>query len=148
MTAAGGSSVIPPRTTTFARVSAPAPAPAPTRTTSDRIHRMVAYATPVLVLVQATLAGQHLFQGDSITLHGILGNVTFTLTIVGAVLAVVRRCSGLIFALSVALVALAFSQVGLGYVGRETLEAASFHIPVGVAIFGLSTYLLAVVTRR
>ncbi|MDQ2649573.1 MAG: DUF6220 domain-containing protein [Actinomycetota bacterium] len=112
------------------------------------IHRGVAYAVPVLVLVQATLAGQHLFQGDSITLHGILGNVTFALTVIGAVLAVVRRCPRPIVVLAALLVVLAFSQVGLGYVGRDTADAASFHIPVGVAIFGLSTYLLAVLTRR
>ena len=63
-------------------------------------------------------------------------------------LALVRRCSGLVFALAVTLFALAFAQVGLGYVGRETLEAASFHIPVGVAIFGISTYQLAIINRR
>jgi cytochrome b561 len=112
------------------------------------LHRALAYALPVLVLVQATLAGQHLFQGDSITLHGILGNITFALTVVGVVLAVVRRSSGVVFGLAVALMALSFAQVGLGYVGRETLEAASVHIPVGVAIFGLSTFQLAVLTRR
>jgi hypothetical protein len=112
------------------------------------LHVALAYAIPVLVLVQASLAGQHLFQGDSITLHGILGNITFTLTVMGVVLAVARRCSALVFGLAVALVALTFAQVGLGYVGRETLAAASWHIPVGVAIFGLSTYQMAVLTRR
>lgn len=111
-------------------------------------HRLVAWAIPALVLVQAMLAGQHLFDGQSITLHGILGNVTFALTVLGVVLAVVRRQPGLVFALAVALVALTFAQVGLGYVGRETLAAASWHIPLGVAIFGLSTYQLAVLSRR
>jgi hypothetical protein len=42
--------------------------------------------------------------------------------------------------------ALAFAQVGLGFVGRETSEAAAWHIPVGVAIFGLTTYQLALLT--
>ncbi len=112
------------------------------------VHRVVLYAIPALVLVQAALAGQYLFDAQSITLHGILGNVTFAATVVGVVLAGVRRSSGLVFALAVALAALAFAQVGLGYVGRETLAAASWHIPVGVAIFGLSTYLLAAATRH
>ncbi|MGK2949673.1 MAG: hypothetical protein ACSLFP_13960 [Acidimicrobiales bacterium] len=112
------------------------------------VHRVVVWAIPVLVLVQASLAGQHLFDGQSITLHGILGNITFALTVLGVVLAVVRRQPGLVFALAVALVALSFAQVGLGYVGRETLAAASWHIPVGVTIFGLSTYQLAVITRH
>lgn len=112
------------------------------------VHRLLVWAIPILVLVQAALAGQHLFDGQSITLHGILGNVTFTLTVLGVVLAVVRGQPGLVFALAVALVALTFAQVGLGYVGRETLAAASWHIPVGVAIFGISTYQLAVISRR
>jgi hypothetical protein len=103
---------------------------------------------PVLVLVQAALAGQHLFEGSSISLHGILGEVTFALTVVGVVIAVLRRCDGLVFAVAVALLALSFAQVGLGFVGRETAAAASWHIPVGVAIFGLTTYQLALLTRR
>lgn len=115
---------------------------------SARVHLVLAYALPVLVLVQAALAGQHLFQGSSISVHGILGEVTFALTVVGVVLAVVRRCDGLVFGVAVALAALAFAQVGLGFVGRDTTAAAAWHIPVGVAIFGLTTYQLALLTRR
>jgi len=100
----------------------------------------------VLVLVQAAIAGQHLFEGASISVHGILGNVTFALTAVGVGLALVRRCDGLVFAVAVALLALTFAQVGLGYVGRETTAAAAWHIPNGVAIFGLATYNLALLT--
>ena len=103
-----------------------------------RTHLVLAGALPVLVLVQATLAGRHLFEGSSISVHGI----------VGLVLAIVRRCDGLVFGVAVALMALAFAQVGLGFVGRETSEAAAWHIPVGVAIFGLTTYQLALLTER
>jgi hypothetical protein len=106
-------------------------------------HRIIVAALPALVLVQATLAGQHLFEGMSISVHGILGNITFALTIVGVVLAVVRRSDGLTFFLAVALMALAFAQVGLGYVGRETTMAAAWHVPLGVTIFGLTCYQLA-----
>ncbi len=108
-------------------------------------HRLVVIVIPLLVLVQATLAGQHLFEGnDVITLHGILGNVTFALTVAGVPLALlVRRRDGLAFGLAVALVALTFAQVGLGYVGRETLSAAAWHIPLGVTIFGLSAFQLS-----
>jgi hypothetical protein len=114
---------------------------------SARAHLVLAYVLPVLVLVQAALAGQHLFEGSSISLHGILGEVTFALTVLGVVLAVVRRCDGLVFGVAVALVALTFAQVGLGFVGRDTTVAASWHIPVGVAVFGLTTYQLALLTR-
>src|SRR5688572_3561511 len=95
-------------------------------------HRILVVVLPALVLVQATLAGQHLFEGMGISLHGILGNITFALTLVGVVLAVVRRSDGSTFFLAVALMALAFAQVGLGYVGRETTMAAAWHVPLGV----------------
>jgi hypothetical protein len=103
----------------------------------------VAAVLPAIVLVQATLAGQHIFEGGAITLHGVLGDISFAVTVVGVVLAVVRRCDGPTFFLAVALMALAFAQVGLGYVGRETATAAAWHIPLGVTIFGASCYQLA-----
>lgn len=129
-------------------MSATDPALAPTRRPSGVLgaaHQVVVVIIPLLVLVQAALAGQHLFEGsDVITLHGILGNVTFALTVVGVPLAlVVRRGDGLAFGLAVALVALTFAQVGLGYVGRETLSAAAWHIPLGVTIFGLAAFQLS-----
>jgi hypothetical protein len=105
-------------------------------------HRILIMALPALVLVQATVAGQHLYEGMGISLHGILGNITFALTVVGVVLAVVRRSDGPAFFLAVALMSLAFAQVGLGYVGRETTMAAAWHIPLGVTIFGLTCYQL------
>jgi hypothetical protein len=113
-----------------------------------KAHIALAYLMPVLVLVQAALAGRHLFEGSSISVHGVLGELTFALTVVGLVLAVVRRCDGVVFAVAVALMALAFAQVGLGFVGRDTAAAAAWHIPTGVAIFGLTTYQLALLTRR
>lgn len=111
-------------------------------------HRALVTIIPVLVLVQAVIAGQHLFEGASISVHGILGNITFALTVVGVVLAVVRRSGALGFFLSVSLAALSFAQVGLGYVGRETTAAAAWHVPVGVTIFGLACYQLAAHDRR
>jgi hypothetical protein len=106
-------------------------------------HRILVAALPALVLAQATLAGQHLFEGMAISLHGILGNITFALTVLGVVLAVVRKSDASTFFLAVGLMALAFAQVGLGYVGRETTMAAAWHIPLGVTIFGLTSYQLA-----
>jgi len=113
-----------------------------------KAHVALAYVMPVLVLVQAALAGRHLFEGSSISVHGVLGELTFALTVVGVVLAVVRRCDGVVFAVAIALMALSFAQVGLGFVGRDTAAAAAWHTPTGVAIFGLTTYQLALLTRR
>ena len=110
-----------------------------------KAHLALAYVMPVLVLVQAALAGQHLFEGSSISVHGVLGELTFALTVVGVVLAVVRRCDGVVFAVAVALVALAFAQVGLGFVGRDTAGGGGLahpdrgrhlrphHLPAGAA---------------
>ena len=123
---------------------------APARPGLTLAHRLVVVALPVLVLLQATLAGQHLFEGsDVITLHGILGNVSFALTVVGVGLTlVVRRQDGVAFGLAVALVALTFSQVGLGYVGRDTTAAAAWHIPLGVTIFGLACFQLSLLRQQ
>ncbi|MFZ6004871.1 MAG: hypothetical protein ACOYXM_13170 [Actinomycetota bacterium] len=115
--------------------------------TIARIHRALVIALPALVLVQAALAGQHLFEGSSISLHGILGNVTFALAVIGVVLTVMRHGDGVAFSVAVALAALAFAQVGLGYVGRETTAAAAWHIPVGVTIFGLACFQLSELRR-
>ena len=111
------------------------------------LHRVLVYLLPALVLTQAALAGQHLFDGASITLHGILGNLSFAIAVALVVLTVSRRRPGREFGIAVALAAMAFAQVGLGYVGRDSGAAASWHIPLGVAIFGVACYQLALVTR-
>lgn len=121
--------------------------PTTRRTGVTVAHRILVIVLPAFILVQATLAGQHLFEGSGISLHGILGNVTFSLTVVGVVLAVLRRSDGPAFFVAVALMALTFAQVGLGYVGRETTIAAAWHIPVGVTIFGLACYQLSDLRR-
>lgn len=123
-----------------------APASSP-RAAATRLHRIVVVVLPAVILVQASLAGQHLFEGSGIKLHGILGNITFAITVVGLVLTVMRRTDGPAFAVAVALMALAFAQIGLGYVGRETTAAAAWHIPMGVTIFGLACYQLASLRR-
>jgi hypothetical protein len=109
-------------------------------------HLTLAWIIPVSVLVQAALAGRFLFEGGDIVLHGILGNITFALTVVGVVLVVARGLPGRYFAVAVALLALTFAQVGLGYVGRETAAAAAWHIPNGVAIVALASYQLALLS--
>ena len=74
----------------------------PVRPRLAAAHRALVIVLPVLVLTQAALAGQHLFEGSSITLHGILGNVTFALTVVGVGLAVARRGDATTFAVGAA----------------------------------------------
>ena len=105
------------------------PTTAPARPVSTAPTSILAYALPVLVLVQAAIAGQHLFEGASISIHGMLGEGTFALTVAGVVLAWVRKCDTVVFFTAVALMALSFAQVGLGFVGRDTTAAAGVAHP-------------------
>jgi hypothetical protein len=38
---------------------------------------------------------------------------------------------------------LSFAQIGLGYIGRDTAEAAAWHIPNGVLLMAIVTFQLA-----
>jgi hypothetical protein len=92
----------------------------------------------VLVLVQAVIAGQFLFDGADIKVHGYIGNASFVFGLAAAALAVLSRLQRWLIALNVLLVVALFSQTGLGYVGRESSTAASWHVPLGVTTFGLA----------
>jgi hypothetical protein len=98
-----------------------------------------------LIVVMAAIAGrsERLFGPWDIALHGVLGNIVFTLALVAVVLAFVARASTAARVTSVAFLLLAFAQVGLGYVGRETLDAAAWHVPNGVLLMGLAAFQLS-----
>ena len=54
------------------------------------------------------------------------------------VLSFLTQTRGVVVGHAVAFAALCFAQIGLGYVGRETAEAAAWHIPNGVLLMGLA----------
>ena len=114
---------------------------APAEATLGRTHRIVAEVLAALVLAQAVVAGQALFGDWAIRVHGFMGNASFVLGLVLVGVAVVGRSDRTRLVLSAVLVAALFAQTGLGYVGRETAEAAAWHVPLGVAIFGLTVVL-------
>ena len=91
----------------------------------------------VLVLVQAFLAGRYLFGTWSITVHGVIGNVVFALAVVVAGAHTFGRARPSAIVDAWVLVALVTAQIGLGYSSRTSLDAAAWHIPLGVAAFGL-----------
>jgi hypothetical protein len=103
-------------------------------------------ATPhllaALVLVQAFIAGRsnRLFGSWDIGAHEILGNVVFLVALAGVVLSVLAGQGRASIVRAAALLVLITTQVGLGYAGRTSAEAAAWHIPNGVAIFGLAVY--------
>ena len=114
-------------------------------TTADRsglltAYRVLAALSVVLVLVMAALAGHstRLFGSGDIEVHGFLGEILFAIAVVMVVLAFMTQTRGVVVAVAVAFAALCFAQVGLGFVGRDTIEAAAWHIPNGVLIMGVA----------
>ena len=105
-------------------------------------ERILASVVALMVLIQAAMAGHsdRLFGGINIELHGVVGNATFTLIVVELVLAFVIKARTGRLAVLGGLTLLALAQTGLGYMGRSSLDAAGWHVPLGVVIFGLATY--------
>lgn len=92
----------------------------------------------VLVLVQAALAGQALYSTAEFLTHGYVGNASFTVGFLAAILAAAARVPGWLLGLAGIVLLLLFSQTGLGYIARDSTEAAAWHIPLGVTVFGLT----------
>lgn len=119
------------------------------RSTSSRLRLINAAAIAVLITAQAVLAGRYLSLGDDlIVTHGYLGNAVFVLTIVNLIFALRSKPTGVDFGLAVALVVGTFAQIGLGYVGRDSIDAAAWHIPNGVLLMGLSAFQLSEARRH
>ena len=123
----------------------PSRAVSPTQVASLRrlevVHRSIATTIAGLVLVQAFIAGRHIFGPWGIAVHGVVGNVTFAAGVALAGLAAYLRSSRVTVALSVLLGLSLTAQVGLGYAGRSSFDAAAWHIPNGVLAFGLAVVL-------
>lgn len=113
-----------------------------------RAHRTLAAVVATLILVMATIAGRSLFGSWDIEVHGWLGNGIFVLAVANLALAMYRRASTPELTVAGAIAMLTFGQVGLGYVGREQVEAAAWHIPNGVLLMGLGTYQWASLQAR
>jgi hypothetical protein len=114
--------------------------------------KTVAALSAALILIQALLAGRGWFVDmDLIETHGWVGNITFLAIVVQAGLAFAlglpARERVVLLGINALLVILVFGQIGLGYGTRESAEAASWHIPLGVFLFGVTTYHLALTTR-
>lgn len=114
------------------------------------MQRVIAGVIAATVVVLAVLAGRFLFLGDAIIeLHGYIGNAVFLLALVNLGLAWrAAPDDGAGLAVAGLVVLLSFAQIGLGYVGRDTADAAALHVPNGVLLMGLSTYQFAAVRHR
>ena len=118
-----------------------------------RVFRWLAAVTAILLLVQAVLAGRGMFADPGlIETHGVVGNVTFLAVLALVALAYIAGRRGALgrreLGLSVLLLVLVIAQLGLGYAGRESNTAASWHVPNGVLIFGMTAALLVSALAR
>ena len=108
-----------------------------------RAFQIVAGVIALLVFLQAVLAGQFAYGGeqDFIDVHEMTANVLTLLAIALIVLAYLTRNTWRYRMLiwSVVILALIIAQTGLGYVGRDELDAIAWHIPLGVFLFSLTS---------
>lgn len=114
-----------------------------------RILRTTAWLTVVLVLLQAGLAGPAWFTGaDLFELHGHLGSAVAVLTLVSLALTFVTRQSWSIRVAQALTVLATTAQLGLGYAGHRSdiAGASAAHIPLGVALLGLTVAIAVLVT--
>lgn len=101
----------------------------------------IAATTAALTLLQAFLAGRYLFGSWGIAVHGVVGNGVFVLSAVLVVAHAVPPRDPRALALASVLAALVTVQIGLGYAGRTSLDAAAWHVPNGLLTFGLAVHL-------
>ncbi len=112
---------------------------------SNKVETALAGAVLLGVLVQAVLAGQHIALDGPITLHGIIGSGVFTFQLVLVAMLVLRRATRAAIVTAGLLVLLLIAQIGLGYAARGSHDLVALHIPLGVALFGVATWQLAVI---
>lgn len=116
----------------------------PSTSSLTRARQFCAVLTLALVFLLAILAGRFLFLGELIIeTHGYIGNGVFVLALVNLGLVLADKGDGGEFAVAGMIALLTFSQIGLGYLGRDTADAAALHVPNGVLLMGLAGYQFA-----
>ena len=114
-----------------------------------RAHLALSGLIAGIIVVLAFLAGRYVTFGDTvIETHGIIGDTVFLLAVINLGLSLLLKSDGAALAVAGMIALLTFTQIGLGYVGRDTLDAAALHIPNGVLLMGLSGYQYATLRAR
>lgn len=103
--------------------------------------RWLTLFTTLLVLLQAVLAGQGLFDDpDMFDIHEMVANVIFLAVLVQLILTWLLRIQGplgkQLLIMNGILLILTIVQIALGY--QESAQATAWHIPNGVLLFGLA----------
>ncbi len=114
--------------------------------------RWLTLVTAVLVLIQAVFAGRGIsINYDFIDYHEIMANILFLVVVAQLVLVFLIGIPGQagkrMLVLNAVLVVSVLVQTGLGYSGRDSMEARAWHIPLGVLIFGLTVLIAAMASR-
>ncbi len=113
-----------------------------------RARQICAALTLGLVFLLSILAGRFLFLGDLlIETHGYVGNGVFVLALANVGIALADKADGGELAVAGMIALLTVTQIGLGYVGRDTADAAALHVPNGVLLMGLAGYQFATSRR-
>lgn len=118
-------------------------------------YRWLTLVTTLFVLLQAVLAGQGWFEDrDFLDIHGRLGDIFFLVVLVQLVMTVLLKIRGSLgrqlLIMNGILLILAFVQLFLGYSAEDTVQndqAAAWHIPNGLLIFGLAGAIHSLVYR-
>jgi hypothetical protein len=120
-------------------------------TAARRVLVPLAWLVPLGVLVQAAIAGQALFISPTLFgLHGGIGHGVLGLAILTAGLTWVACAPRVAAGLATLAVLGLIGQTGLGYIGHRTgaALASSLHVPLGVALLGLTVAVAVLLTVR
>lgn len=110
----------------------------------------LAWLVPTGILIQAVLAGRGLFVDPTLFgLHGNLGNALLLIAVAVAVLAWMSKAGNAAVLLALLTTVGMVAQIGLGYAGRRSaaIEASATHVPLGVALLGLSVAVALLLMR-
>ncbi|VAV95680.1 hypothetical protein MNBD_ACTINO01-1203 [hydrothermal vent metagenome] len=103
----------------------------------------------VAIFIQSVLAGQHLVFDAPIVLHGIIGSTVFLFQAIVIILVFMDRTSMEHKVTAIVIFGLLFAQIGLGYASRTGGSSlVAMHIPLGIVLFGASTWQLAILRLK
>lgn len=123
----------------------PAPSTEPANDPWIRTSQALSALLAGLVLMQSALAGQFLYTATGMraahrTIGEGLGLLGVALVVTAAKAWQVDRARSRLLVTAVSMLVVLVAQTGLGFVGRDTPDAAALHVPLGVVAFAIAEY--------
>lgn len=114
--------------------------------------RIIGPLITLAILIQALFAGRGLFiDRDNIDIHGGIGNLTVLLVVAQFVLVLFAgfrgRARSAMIGATLLLLILVIVQYVLGLSSEDSTNAAAWHIPNGVLVFGISIGVTSLLAR-